>query len=136
MIIDNLDDWSRTYEHSSNLTFDTTRSQYMHGDPSRVISSTATNEFIIWKHIGITSFQAIAYFWPEEPISHFSIYISSDGSNWTRSNPTIWGFYGNWLEYVYTLHGLSNVNYVKIVWNNTDGTAWNPNLGEVAIFYS
>jgi predicted double-glycine peptidase len=83
----------------------------------------------------MTSFQAIAYFWPNEPVSHFSIYTSLDGRNWTLSDPTINSISGNWLEYIYTLNGLSNVNYVKIVWDNTSGQPWNPNLGEVTLTY-
>jgi len=135
IVIDNLDDWSKTYEHSSNLTFDTTNSQYMNGDPSRVMRTTATNENITWRRANMTSFQVTAYFWPSEPVSHFSIYTSSDGRIWTRSHPAISSIYSNWLEYIYTLNGLSKVNYVKMVWNNTSGQVWNPELGEVTITY-
>ncbi len=81
------------------------------------------------------SFQAITYFWPSEPISHFSIYTSVDGRIWMLSNPEVTEIYGNWLEYIYTLNGLARVNYVKMVWNNTSGQSWNPNLGEVTISY-
>ncbi len=135
MLVDNLNDWSKTYAHSSNLYFDTTNSQYMHGDSSRATRKTATYEYITWKQANMISFQAITCFWPNEPVSHFSIYTSSDGSNWTLSNPSITEFYGNWFEYIYTLNGLSQVNYVKMVWNNTSGQAWSPQLGEVTIGY-
>ena len=135
IVIDNLDDWSKAYERSSNLTFDTTNSQYMKGDPSRVMRTTATNESITWRRANMTSFQATAYFWPSEPVSHFSIYTSSDGRNWSRSHPAISSIYSNWLEYIYTLSGLSKVNYVKMVWNNTSGRVWDPELGEVTITY-
>ena len=134
-VIDTLDDWSKTYEHSSNLIFDTTNSQYTNGDSSRVIRTSSSNEYIIWKQPGMTSFQAIAYFWPEEAVKHFSIYTSSDGRNWTLTSPVINSIGSNWLEYIYTLNGLSTANYVKIVWNNLSGQIWNPNLGEVTIAY-
>ncbi len=133
ILADNLSDWSKTYQHSSNLTFYTNSYQQMHDDLSRAGRTTATNEYIIWKRVGMTSFQAIAYFWPGEPISHFSIYTSVDGRNWIISHPTISSINGNWAEYIYTLNGLSNVNYVKIVWNNRNGRVWNPELGEVTI---
>lgn len=136
IIVDNLDDWSKTYEHSSNLTFDTANSKYMDGDPSRVIRTTATHESIVWKQPQMASFQAIAYFWPNELVSHFSIYTSQDGGHWTLAHPAIGNIESDWLEYVYTVHGLSNVNYVKMVWNNTSGHVWNPELGEVSITYA
>ena len=83
----------------------------------------------------MTSFQAIAYFWPDEPVSHFSIYTSSDGKHWALSHPAISRIGGDWLEYIYTLNELSNVNYVKMIWNNPRGQAWSPELGEVTITY-
>ena len=135
MIVDNLNDWSKTYEHSGNLTFDTTNSEYMHSDSSRVVRKTSTNEEIIWRQTNIISFQAIGYFWPSEPISHFSIYLSADGRNWSLSEPTISSIHGNWLEYIYTLNNLLNVNYVMMMWNNTNGQTWNPELGEVTIAF-
>ena len=83
----------------------------------------------------MTSFQAIVYFWPGEDVSYLSIYTSADGHHWTLSKPTISSIYGNWLEHVYTLNGLSQVDYVKMMWNNTKGQSWNPTLGEVTITY-
>lgn len=135
ILIDNLNDWSKTYEHSSNLTFDHANSQFTNGDPSRVVRTTATNEYITWRRPGMVSFQAIAFFWPGEPVSHFSIYTSPDGTNWMLYKPTISSLGGNWLEYIYTLTGLSKVNYVKMVWNNTSGHEWNPELSKVTITY-
>jgi hypothetical protein len=135
IMIDNLNDWSHVYQHSSNLMFDTTNSQYMSGDSSRLIRTTATHEFIIWKQTNMISFQAIAYFWPSEPVSPFSFYISVDGTNWTSVTPGEVPIYGDWQEDIYTLQGLSNVNYVKMVWNNTNGQPWNPNLGAVSVLY-
>ena len=135
IMIDNLNDWSKVYQHSSNLTFDTTNSQYMRGDTSRVIRTTATHEFITWKQANMVSFQAIAYFWPAEPVSPLSFYTSADGTNWTAVVPGVVSLGGDWLEYIYTLQGMSNTNYVKIVWNNLTGRVWNPNLGAASILY-
>ncbi len=134
-LVDTLNDWSKTYDHSSNLTFDTTNSQHTKGDTSVVIRTTATHEYVTWRQNGMTSFQAISYFWPQEAIIPFSIYTSSDGSNWTLYKPTVSKLDGDWLEYIYTLNGLSNVNYVKMVWENTSGHSWNPNLSQVTITY-
>jgi hypothetical protein len=135
IIIDNLDDWSKTYEHSSNLTFDTINSQYLNGDSSRVSRTTSTNEYITWKQESMISFQAITYFWPGEPVSHFSIYTSANGKYWTLSDPVISSINSDWPEYIYTLNALPEANYVKMVWNNTIGSPWSPELGEVTITY-
>ena len=134
-MIDNLSDWSKTYAHSDNLYPDSTNSQYMNNDTTRVARATPTHEWIIWKQDNMVSFQAISYFWPYEPPSHFSFYTSADGNMWTPATPTIGMFHGAWSEYIYTLDGLSGVNYVKIVWNNTSGHYWEPQLGQVTIVY-
>jgi len=136
MLVDNLNDWNKVYQHSSNLYFDTTHVQFLHGDTSRVTRMTTTHEYVTWKQPNMISFQAIAYFWPYEPVSHFSIYTSADGRNWMVTKPEITDIGGNWLEYIYTLNDMSGVSYVKMIWNNTSGWPWNPNLGEVSIIYS
>ena len=115
--------------------FDTTYTQYLSGDTSRAVRTTATHEFVTWKQANLVSFQAISYFWPAEPISAFSIYTSVDGINWTAATPQIVSIYGDWPEYIYTLQRLSGVNYVKMVWNNLTGKVWNPQLGAVSILY-
>lgn len=135
IMIDDLNDWSHVYQHSKNLTFDTTNSQYMLGDTSRVMRTTSTHESITWKQENMVSFQAISYFWPREPVSSFSFYISANGKNWSVAIPQVISIGTNWQEYIYTLPDLSGVNYVKIVWNNITGTYWNPNLGEVSILF-
>lgn len=135
ILIDDLNDWSHVYQHSKNLTFDTTNSQYMLGDPSRVMRTTSTQEFITWKRENMESFQAISYFWPREPVSSFSFYTSANGNNWSVATPQIISIGTDWQQYIYTLPDLSGVNYVKIVWNNIGGTYWNPNLGEVSILF-
>src|SRR5258708_29491521 len=135
MMIDNLNDWSKVYQHSSNLRFDATNVEDMRGDTSRAIRTTATCELVTLKQANMVSFQAIAYFWPYEPVSSFSFYTSENGTNWTVVMPGVVSIYGDWQEYIYTLQDLSGVNYVKMVWNNIVGQAWNPNLGAVSILY-
>ncbi len=136
LLVDTLDNWSNTYEHSSNLSFDSSNSRYMSNDSSVVTRATATQEHITWREQGITSFQAITYFWPNEQIDNFSIYTSADGNIWTLTQPEISEVAGNWPKYVYSVNGLSHTNYVKIVWNNIHGKKWSPTLGEISISYT
>jgi hypothetical protein len=135
LLVDTLDNWSNTYEHSSNLSFDSVNSQYMSNDSSVVTRATATHEHITWRERGITSFQAITYFWPNEQIDNFSIYTSADGNTWKLTQPEMSEVAGNWPQYVYSVNGLSDTNYVKIVWNNIHGKNWSPTLGEISISY-
>jgi mannan endo-1,4-beta-mannosidase len=138
-IIDPLDNWDKTYSHSSGLSFDVKNTQYIGNDSSRAyrMPTAPAHAEIVWKYKGISSFQATGYHWPYESISHYSFFTSSDGSTWTPATPVITqnsvGTGGNWSKYTYALSGLSNANYVKIQWNYTSGMHWNPNLGEVKL---
>lgn len=135
LLIDTLSNWSDTYAHSNDLSVNTVNSSYMNGASSAITRTMATNAYIVWQKQGITSFQAATYFWPNEPVDNFSIYTSSDGSTWQLTHPEISKIATNWSEYIYSVNGLSNANYVKIVWNNIHGKPWSPELGAVSISY-
>ncbi|MBA2678729.1 MAG: hypothetical protein H0U76_10105 [Ktedonobacteraceae bacterium] len=132
-VIDNLADWNKSYKHSGNLTFETGNAQHLKGHTSAAKRTTPTNEWIIWKLNGVKFFQASSYFWPTESISHFSIFTSSNGESWQLTNPALYKIRNDWAEYIYTLHDLSGVNYIKVQWNNTGGQVWSPVLSTITL---
>ncbi len=135
-LIDDLNDWSNTSAHSADLTFDTTNAEHLRGDTSSVQRTSATEQWISWKRPGLHAFQALSYFWPSEPVDHFALYTSPDGTNWTLAHPQIHELRGDWTGYIYTLDALTNTNYVKIVWHNLKGQPWSPQLAQVVLTYA
>ncbi len=136
-IVDNLNDWSHVYSHTSNVDFDQNNSQWMSGDTSLLARYKNTNEEVVWKLNGMTSFQAIVYFWPpqsDSPLSQLMTYTSANGTNWTAATPAVSGGSGNWIVYKYTLSNLANVNFVKMRWLETaSNNYWAQQVGQVTL---
>lgn len=136
-ITDPLNDWNSSIlsSHTANLGFDSSSSSFFNGDTSRAkrINNSTGHEEIAWHLAGVTTFQAVTYFWPGEGVSPFTISTSTDGTTYTSVTPAITGGSGNWPQYIYTLSNLSNVNYVKMTWNNTSGQPWSPQISQVTL---
>lgn len=133
VVTDNLNDWSLTYSHTANLTFDKSFPASFSGDTCRALRTTATKEEIVYRLDSLKSFEADIYYWPSEPVVPCSLFLSADGATWQPAAPLITGGAGNWLKYVYSLTGLTNVRFVKIRINNTSGMSWSPNISKVKL---
>jgi len=136
LLADNLNDWSQSFYHTSDLRFDSSNSAYFAGDTSRayrsIIQPGGVDE-IIWHVQNMYNFRATTYFWPGEAVAPFSISTSFDCNHWTQVTPGITGGGGNWPTYTYTLNNLSNTNFVRIRWGSSSGHSWNPQIGQVII---
>lgn len=136
VVVDPLNDWhsAALLAHSPGLGFNTTNASLFGNDPSRAFRGVDdTGEYIIWKLAGMASFQAITYFWPNQAASPFGLYTSADGRVWTSAAPTIIVGAGNWRGYTYTLAGLTNTSFVKMVWSSNSGPSWSPQIGRVTL---
>ena len=135
VVVDPLNDWHSPalYAHSPGLGFNSTNASFFGNDSSRAYRAAGDSEYIVWKLAGMTSFQATAYFWPNQAASPFGLYTSSDGVVWHSASPAIAAGTGNWRDYTYTLAGLTNTNFVKMVWATTGGPPWSPQLGRVTL---
>lgn len=132
---DPLDDWSKVADHSDGLEFDHANVNLFDGDTSRVKRTGPGPEYVVWHVDDLAAMTVRTYFWPDEPVSHFSFQTSGDGSTWVDATPSISGGTGNWRRFDYTLADLHGVSYVKVIWNNPTGQVWSPQLA-AAIFYT
>jgi hypothetical protein len=134
--VDNLNDWSLAYSHTDNLHFDTGNPDSFNGDTSRAFRwqlITTPRDEIVWHVPGMKTVTALTYFWPNEPISHFSFFIADDTFSWTQVSPTTTVGTGDWIPVTYTIQGLWNATYVKIRWKNPSGQSWSPQLSQITI---
>ncbi|GKX29976.1 hypothetical protein SH1V18_24560 [Vallitalea longa] len=86
IITDTYDDWSKVYEKSSNIAFDTTNNDNFEQDESRACRTTSTSEFLTYKLDGednhITDFTLKAYYFIDFPCIKF--FGSSNNVDWSE----------------------------------------------------
>ncbi|MHA7284104.1 carbohydrate binding domain-containing protein [Arthrobacter sp. TMS2-4] len=133
-LYDPLNDWSLTQSHNGSLAFDTGNSANFAGDTSRVKRESADPASVVWAVDGMTGADITAWYWPDEPARDLEISGSSDGQNWEVLPVQVDRGTGNWREYVYSVRGATNVNYLKVTWPAATGNVWTPQLGEVSIY--
>lgn len=140
---DDLNDWSKTYSHSSGLIFDTANATVL-GDSSRA-SRNHTNaspaENVIYKYPGIRSFSVTGlYATHAEAINNFKFYTSPNGTTWTQqtggtnADAPING--GDWTRRVYTFNSVpAGTEYLKVEFPTGGALSYNPQLSKVSLNY-
>jgi hypothetical protein len=135
--IDQADGWTLSERHSPDMTIDSSNSEKFADDGARFRRTTAENQSIQWRKEGMSLFNISAFYWPDEPVSHFRFDVSKDGQTWTTVTPKIAGGAtptgGDWQRYWYTLPDLEGMNYVKVTWTNLNGKAFSPQIGNVVV---
>jgi hypothetical protein len=80
---------------------------------------------------------ATTYFWPRDPVNHFSFAYSSDNLSFTPIAPTLSdkGLSdkgGDWHKFVYEVSVPAGTNYVRVIFP-TSSKYWTPQLGQVVL---
>ncbi len=136
VLVDELDDFSKLFARSGNLTFDRGDSYRFNGDTARVIRTANTNDFLIYKSapgLEMKEFDITAWYWDGEAITDFDIYTSPDNSSYTLFTPARTVGTAGWKEVNYTGLLPAGTQYLKIVYKHSTGRYWNPQLGRVEI---
>jgi hypothetical protein len=142
-IVDDLNDWSKTYARSANLVLDGSVQASFNGDASRMARSSNTEEYAVYKAPSstqrISRFSAEGWFWPDEAVTDFAFYASPDAINYTAVTPsrTIVNASGTvWTKATYTANALPpGTRFLKIVYKHGTVNYWNPQIGRVEYSY-
>jgi glucuronoarabinoxylan endo-1,4-beta-xylanase len=135
-LIDDLDDWSKSFSHTSGLVMDSSNSGYFNGDNSRVKRLDGTTESFVYNLPNITSFRADMY--------QFSVwdgiafYVSPDGVNWTKlAHASTPGVYtgSKWYQKTYYSTELPppGTQYLKVELSGND--SWEKQVSRMTIKY-
>jgi hypothetical protein len=139
-LIDQLDNLSKVYSASSNITFATDNAALnCEGDPSRIKRSSTADGEVVYSLSGMFSFTAKLYYYGSSYAGKIKVYHSANGTTWTEitalsylNNVSIPG--GSWKRvYVEPTNDLPvGTAYIKIKLIDTVN-AWNPQLSSVYI---
>ena len=136
-IFDPLDDWSKSFAHSENWTFESINTNLFEGDPSRAKRTKDSPENIVYHCPGIDDFTARVYF-AGDFTGKVKAYASADNAAWVpvilKNDPPIpteWQFKRTNVSPVSLPAGTS---YLKIEFAS-DPLIFSPQLGEVRLYH-
>lgn len=136
-LVDDLDDWSKTFSHTSGLVMDSSNSGYFNGDASRVKRLDGTTESFVYNLPNITSFQAV--FYQFSVWDGIAFYVSSDQENWTKlAHASTPGVYtgSKWYQKTYYSAELppAGTQYLKVELSGSD--SWEKQVSQMTINYT
>ncbi|WP_193726869.1 glycoside hydrolase family 30 protein [Paenibacillus guangzhouensis] len=131
---DDLNDWSKTFSHTSGLALDSSNSGYFNGDTSRVKRTSGTTESFVYNIPNMTNFSATLYQFNQW--NGVAFYASPDNVNWSQIvHVSTDGVYtgSQWYRKVYTPQSAipAGTNYFKIELSGSD--SWEKQVSKVSI---
>jgi hypothetical protein len=137
-LVDPLNDWSLTYSHTGNLTFDTGQLSYFENDSSRVDRSTQTTENFVYNVTGMKSVTVKLYYNdPSSNSNQINIYASSNNQTYTSqgtTQDTAVATGGSWYRVNWSVANLpANTNFLMIEIPANSKAAWTPQISQVTI---
>ncbi|TFD60910.1 hypothetical protein E3T39_07290 [Cryobacterium suzukii] len=133
-LFDPLNDFSKTEQHSSNLSFDSSNPSAFGGDASRVKRDSADPASLSWAFDDISGADIDAWYWPDQAITPLTVEGSADGANWTTLQTQTRAGEGNWKPYTYSVDGLTGINHLRVSWPQLPGEIWTPQIGSISLF--
>jgi len=137
--LDELNDFSKVFERSPNLSFDIANTGVFDGDASRLMRTQLQEEYIIYKAQPgreLSEFSAVVWAWPNEEVADTAFYVSADNIVYEPFVPdkTMTQASGQWKRYVYSGELPEGMQYLKIQYKHLDTTyGWHPQIGEVEL---
>ncbi|PJI93579.1 OmpL47-type beta-barrel domain-containing protein [Luteimicrobium subarcticum] len=143
VLVDRLDDLSRTTARTGSLGIDTGNAALLGGDAARAKRDAAGAASATWKVStddapdGVSGFDATAYYWPDQAPERLTFAVSSDGTTWQDVTPalaTTAGVQGGaWTRDVASVRGLTDVRWVRVSWPDGSTPEWAQQLGELRL---
>jgi len=134
-IIDDLNDASKLFDLSSNMTLDNSNPQFFDQDNSRAARTDGNKGTLVYKGVQLQSLEMKVYLFDDD-VTKIKVYSSPNGSSWTPvqtsfSDPVATG--SGWKSTTITSATVfpSGTNYLKI--ELEDSVGWGTQIGKIMI---
>ncbi|MGE5541830.1 MAG: chitobiase/beta-hexosaminidase C-terminal domain-containing protein, partial [Bacillota bacterium] len=134
--IDNLDDYSFTYQRSANMNrLDDLNYPFFDGDKSRLCRTTLDEGYVVYKTpYDMESFFIDMYYWPSAVMEDIKVYVASDGSDYREVALERTEFIGPWNRVVFEAYEMpvAHARFMKIVVTGKV-EPWTPQIARVMV---